>query len=48
MRGRTGMDHVGSGGWKELGGVECGETYQDLFFEKKSVFNKRKIHICTI
>lgn len=48
MRDRKRMDPDGSGVWKELGGIERGKTYQDLFCEKKSIVNKRKIYICTI
>lgn len=37
MRDRKRMDPDGSGVWKELGGIERGETYQDLFCEKKNL-----------
>jgi hypothetical protein len=43
MRDRRGLDLVGKGGGKELGGVEGGETVNQIYCRKKEfIFNLKK------
>lgn len=48
MRGGKGVDQDGMGGRKEMGGVEEGEAVRIYYGRKKSLFNKRNIHIYII